>query len=347
MSGHRNSPTGKVFISHSHRDRHTAVELQGVLKENNTQTFLDQDVIDALDNLPARILEGISWCDSLLLLWSASAAASPWVRRELQIAHDLEKKIIPYVLDRTPLPSALEDLVYIEASDQQHGNVQLLRAVLGRAFQPVDPATLFPGLWEASVDAFGMVQGTYDLELRENGQVEGEGGVSDSGLAGQFASQMGMSGLLSMRIPLNGSWSYERGSKTLTIETSTGVVFGQQQNDTIRIRATGHEKGAITGQDLGGRTWTLRRVGEIARSREDDAKQKVREGFQKILDSARDSPALAVILAAYCVSSQGKSEYDLGLPTRKARRVMQTKGDAFKAAFKDFVRALEQGGWIK
>jgi hypothetical protein len=79
----------------------------------------------------------------------------------------------------------------------------------------------------------------------------------------------------------------------------------------------------------------------------DDAKQEVREGFQKILESAKDSPVLAVILSAYCVGSQEKYKYDLGLPTDKAHRVMKTQGDDFQAAFKDFVQALERGGWIK
>lgn len=346
MSRRRASSTRKVFISHSHQDRHAAVELQTVLEEHRAETFLDQDRIEAVDNLPAQVREGISWCDSLLLLWSASAASSSWVQREWDMAYDQRKKIIPYVLDRTPLPSALENLVYIEASDQQHGNAQLLKAVFGRDFQPEDPATLFPGLWQASVDALGMIQATYDLELRANGQVEGEGGVSDSGMAGQIAGQMGMSGLLNMRIPFHGSWTYDRGTQILTIETSTGVVLGQQQNDTIRIRATGREKGAISGEDLAGRKWTLRRVGETARPRTDDAKQKVREGFQKVLESAKDSPVLAVLLAAYCLGSHEEYEH-LSLPTKKARRVMQTEGGTFQAAVKDFIQALEKGGWIK
>jgi hypothetical protein len=342
----RASSSRKVFISHSHQDRHSAVDLQTVLEEHGAETFLDQDRIDAVDNLPARVREGVSWCDSLLLLWSASAASSSWVRREWDMAYDLRRKIIPYVLDRTPLPSALENLVYIGASDQQHGNAQLLKAVFGRDFRP-DPSTLFPGLWQASVDAFGMIQATYDLDLRENGQVEGEGGASDTGLAGQIAGQMGMSGLLTMRIPIHGAWSYDRGTQILTIETSTGVVFGQQQNDTIRIRTTGREEEAIGGQDLAGRKWTLRRVGGRAGSRADDVKrQEVRAGFQRILDSA-DPSVQAVMLAALCLGFQAKCEYDLGLPTEKARRVLQTKGDAFQAAFKDFMRELEQGGWIR
>lgn len=340
------SSTAKLFICHSHEDRHSAVELQRVLGEQNAQTFLDQDRIVPLDNLPDSVREGISWSDSLLLLWSASAAASAWVQREWETAHKWGKKIIPYVLDGTPLPYLLDELVYVDASDLQHGNAKLLKAVLGKDIQ-VDPRTLFPGLWEATVDAFGMVQGTYNFELRENGQVEGEGGISNSGFAGQLAGEMGMSGLMSMRIPLHGSWSYDRGSKTLTVETSTSVVFGHQQNDTIRIRTTGHETGAITGEDLAGRTWTLRRVGDRPRPRAEDEKQRVRGAFQKMIETGgENSPTLPLTLAAVCLGAQEKSEINLGLPTKKARRVLKADESTFQGAVQDFVQALERGGWI-
>jgi hypothetical protein len=347
MTKRRKSSTPRVFISHSHKDRHKAVALQKVLEEQKAQTFLDQDRIDAADDLPARVREGIDWCDSMLLLWSASAASSSWVQLEWDMAYDQRKKIIPYVLDSSPLPGALENLVYVESSDQGHGNAQLLTAVLGRDFRPDDPATLFPGLWQASVDALGLVQGAYEFELRHNGQVEGTGGVASTGMAGQMAAQMGMGDLLSMRIPFHGSWTYNQGSQTLTIETSTEIVFGQKQNDTIRIHATGREKGSITGQDLAGRTWKLWRVGERSRSPREDAKQEVRNALQQVFESAKDSPVLAVTLAACCLGCVEKYGHNLGLPTKKARKVMETEGRAFQSAVKEFLHALERGGWIR
>jgi hypothetical protein len=307
---------------------------------------LDQDKIQVAENLPERIQEGINWCNTFLLIWSSRAVASAWVEEEWNTAYDSRKKIIPYSLDSSPLPNELENLVRVEVNDQEHGDANLLKAVFGRDFTP-DPTTLFPGKWQASVDAFGTAQGTYDLELRKNGQVDGMGGVSNSGLVGQMAGQMGMSDLLNMRIPFHGSWSYNRGSKTLTINTSTDAVFGQQQNDTIRIRATGHEKGAITGQDLAGRNWTLKRMGEKKRSRVDNDKQEVRMQLQGLLDSARNSPTLPVLMAGLCVGIQEKYNYNLGLPTKKALKVIQAHGDAFQAAVNDFFQALERGGWIE
>lgn len=77
--------------------------------------------------------------------------------------------------------------MYITLKDQEFGNAQLLTTVFGKEFAP-DPATLFPGHWRASVDVFGMAQGWYDLDLRANGQLEGEGGVGQSGLAAQLVS---------------------------------------------------------------------------------------------------------------------------------------------------------------
>jgi hypothetical protein len=61
-------------------------------------------------------------------------------------------------------------------------DAQLLTTVFGREFTP-DPTTLFPGWWRASMDAFGMIQATDDLQLRENGQVEGEGGLGGRGVS--------------------------------------------------------------------------------------------------------------------------------------------------------------------
>ena len=111
----------KVFLSHSHRDRHSATELQFVLETQGAETYLDQDKIQAGDILPKRIREGISWCDTFLLIWSSRAAVSDWVGKEWNTAYDLRKKIIPYSLDSTLLPAALQNLVRVEAGDRERG----------------------------------------------------------------------------------------------------------------------------------------------------------------------------------------------------------------------------------
>ena len=335
----------KVFISHCHRSQHAAVELQNVLEKHGAQTFLDQDRIEAADYLPARIREGIAWCDCLLLLWSGSAAKSTWVKLEWEAAYEAKKKIIPYVLDGTPLPSLLENLVYVEASDQQHGNALLLGAVLGPGYKP-GATTLFPGRWQASMDAFGIAQATYDLELRANGQVEGSAGADNTGILGNVVSQAGMGGLLSVRYPLHGSWSYDEVTKLLTIDM-TAAGFGREERDTITVQATGHEGGAISGHDFAGRQWTLRRVGDWAGSQAREAKrQEIREAIHKIIEGCRESGVTYLLLIAYLTGVQTKCDYDLGLPLETGKRLLVTEGDEFSAVAKEFWRELEQGGWM-
>ena len=78
-----------------------------------------------------------------------------------------------------------------------------------------------------------------------------------------------------------------------------------------------------------------------------DVKQMAREAFQNLIDSAEPS-VLGVLLASTCVGIQEAHKHDIDLPIKKARRVLETQErGAFQAAFKDFVQALERGGWIK
>ncbi|MEW8003971.1 MAG: hypothetical protein AB2827_14450 [Candidatus Thiodiazotropha sp.] len=237
----------------------------------------------------------------------------------------------------------LENVVYVETSDQDHANNQLLRAVFGPGFSPPDPSTLFPGRWVANVDALGIVQGNYELELRANGQVEGNGGVSDTGIAGEIARELGMSNLLTTRITVHGSWSYSRGAKLLTIEITTSIVTGQQQKDTIRNRTTGHEKGEITGEDFAGRTWTLRR----SLPRADDVdRYKLRAALQHGVDDSESSGALPTMLAIVCLGVQCLKEYE-GLPIETAKKVLASEGDTLQAAAEEFIQELKDGGWIQ
>ena len=261
MSKKRGSSTVKIFISHSHRDRHLATELQSVLTQYGAETFLDQDKIQAGDDLSIEIRDGISSCDVLLLLWSASAASSAWVRAEWDMAYDLSKKIIPYVLDGTAFPSTPENLLYLDAGDREHADAGLLRSIFGNDFRPEDTTTLFPGRWQAIVDVLGIGQAIFELELRENGQLEGTGFLSNSGLIGGLADET-MRRLLERQIPVYGKWSYDQVTQALTLNT-TASILGQEQHDTVRILATGREEGAISGEDLGGRFWKLQRVQEV------------------------------------------------------------------------------------
>jgi hypothetical protein len=137
--------------------------------------------------LPATIRSGIEMSETLLLLWSRGAAASSWAQQEWEAAHELRKKIIPYKLDRTPLPSAPDDRVFVEVDDQARAHAGLLRAVFGSGFQPAQRTALFPGKWKAELSIAGFGSSTYEIELRTNGQVEGVAKMQSAGVLGQAA----------------------------------------------------------------------------------------------------------------------------------------------------------------
>jgi hypothetical protein len=97
------------------------------------------------------------------------------------------------------------------------------------------------------------------LELRNNGQIIGGMQIGGGDFLGSGLQELGLGSLLQTQIPIAGNWSYEAGTRMLELNT-TASGYGTQGSDTIRIIATGHESGPITGQDLSGRTWTLERL---------------------------------------------------------------------------------------
>ena len=248
----------KVFISHSHHDRESASYLQKILEQNQVRTYLDQHAIVPGQDLKDRLTLGLVWCDELLVLWSQHAVRSEFVRWEWQRAQMLMKGLVPYVLDSTPLPDELRELVYVDRSDRKHGHADLLRTILGRQWKP-DSGTPFPGLWHAELSLAGFGEAEYELELRANGQIIGHGRIKQSGLMGELAQGLGVSGILSMEIPLSGTWSYDDRERFLELDI-TGTLMGQANRDVVKIRATGKEKGWLQGQTLGGLPWRLRRI---------------------------------------------------------------------------------------
>lgn len=245
-----------VFISHSHIDRNIAVDLQSILKDHNVETYLDQDKIFAGDHLPEKISQGINACEIFLLIWSRDAAQSNWVNKEWNEAYDRRKRILPYLIDDAKLPNGLDHLVYIDKSDRNLSNANLLTAILGSGFQS-SPDTLFPGRWRAEQFNDDLQFGAwYQLNLRSNGQIKGIMGAELGSFMGGLLSQIP---LTNTTFPVYGNWSYEAGTQILTLNI-TAKGMGQQQSSEVKIFATGKEKGVIHGQDLYSCRWSLQRA---------------------------------------------------------------------------------------
>lgn len=336
MPSHRPS----VFISHSHANRDVALELNEVLNASGVKTFFDQDVLDAADDLPRRIVEGIEGCDIFLLLWSSTACTSVWVDREWNTAYNGRKKIVPYKLDGTRLPQQLDNLIYVDRSDRDHSNAMLLEAVFGRGRVPVREDQVFPGRWKAVCRVPGVVGGSYDLELRRNGQVTGSGRMEAAGIFGDMMAAEGIQKLLKMDLLVRGNWSYDGTAKVLTIEMIvTGL--GETQRDVITIQTTGYAGGAIQGQDLGTRTWTFEKV--------ETERDKLRRALQGLVDRMRDrmrgtpghdAGVEALVLMSLCIGAAGQ----LGLTADQVNGMVIR--DAHRIDIGPLLEWLQRNGWV-
>ncbi len=94
---------GLVFISYSSKNKEEAEFFKAFLNRNNIKTWIAPDDIPAGSNYPNEITQAIESCSCLLLLLTPSAVASPWVPREVEMAINSKKPVIPVKLEEVTL----------------------------------------------------------------------------------------------------------------------------------------------------------------------------------------------------------------------------------------------------
>lgn len=97
-----------VFISYSRRDSVDALALAERLQAENLSVWIDQHGITGAEHWSSEIVESISNCATFLLLLSPNSIDSENVLRELMLAVDRHKRILPVSLKQTRLPSAFD-----------------------------------------------------------------------------------------------------------------------------------------------------------------------------------------------------------------------------------------------
>ena len=98
--------------------------------------WFDEWEIQAGDSIPGKLNEGLAAFDAFVLLWSSEANRSNWVRQELHTAvmravQDGSAKIVPCLLDGTPMPPLISDRRGIDFSDLHLGVEELLGDLTG------------------------------------------------------------------------------------------------------------------------------------------------------------------------------------------------------------------------
>ncbi|NYT00632.1 MAG: toll/interleukin-1 receptor domain-containing protein [Methanocellales archaeon] len=114
-----NSKIGSIFISHSVKnpDYEVTEILAKSLEEVGFNVWWDKERLEGGDFFPVEILEAIIKQNYFIYIISMHSIASKWCLRELIRATELDKKIIPLLLEKIPnetSPLELAGLHYID-----------------------------------------------------------------------------------------------------------------------------------------------------------------------------------------------------------------------------------------
>jgi hypothetical protein len=97
-----------IFMSYSRADMARVQPLEEALRAMGYRVFFDVESITPGEQWKRRLDSSIRASRVLLLCWSAQAAGSDFVHFEYHRAGGLGKKVVPWLLDHTPLPEMLE-----------------------------------------------------------------------------------------------------------------------------------------------------------------------------------------------------------------------------------------------
>ena len=118
----------RIFISHSSTNNAEAVALRDWLAANGwkDEIFLDLDPqrgIAAGERWERKLHEAANRCEAVLFLVSKAWLASVWCRKELNLAHSLNKRLFGVLIEDLPVGALPEDLA---------GTWQIVRLATGR-----------------------------------------------------------------------------------------------------------------------------------------------------------------------------------------------------------------------
>jgi hypothetical protein len=132
-----------VFLSHNHKDKPFVRRLAADLRRNGHIVWIDEAEIEIGDSLVEKIRDGIDKVDYVAAILSNASLDSEWVKKELDIATNIEiekKKVVvlPIVVEDVELPGFLKGKFYGDFKD--NGNYENSLALLLRKLGKGSPA---------------------------------------------------------------------------------------------------------------------------------------------------------------------------------------------------------------
>jgi adenylate cyclase len=97
-----------IFISYSRRDSEDALSLKAKLEAEGFSVWLDVHGIEGAEQWAREIVEGITSCSTFILLLSSSSVLSENVLKELSLASEKGKRVLPVDIGFISLPPSFE-----------------------------------------------------------------------------------------------------------------------------------------------------------------------------------------------------------------------------------------------
>ncbi|MEZ5480275.1 MAG: toll/interleukin-1 receptor domain-containing protein [Thiolinea sp.] len=99
--------TRTVFVSYSRLDSERVQHAVALLEAGGAEVFRDIDDIQFGDQWEQVIRAKLKECERVMVFWSRHAQGSEWVGKEYLLALSMGKRLVPVLLDGTPLPPEL------------------------------------------------------------------------------------------------------------------------------------------------------------------------------------------------------------------------------------------------
>ena len=110
----------QVFLSYAEEDRAMMEKIRASLRREGITVWTNTTDIHTGEDFVNSIKRGIEFADNLVYLLSPDSIKSNYTQQELDLAVEFNKRIIPLQVQKTDnleLPSALQDLQYIDFTD--------------------------------------------------------------------------------------------------------------------------------------------------------------------------------------------------------------------------------------
>lgn len=120
----------KLFISYSNVDIEFVEKLIKEIELYRVNILFDKHELNVGDNIHQKLNELVENCDYFLVVISENSNSSQWLQKEIELAVNSNKKVLPVIVDDATVPDLIRGLVYADFRDSfEKGVDQIGRAL--------------------------------------------------------------------------------------------------------------------------------------------------------------------------------------------------------------------------